>query len=68
MNFPLEQPLFQFFYWLVNTPGVGAAIVGLLVGGAILIFALTLRWIFSAKVAEQEALPYPPHRLRQKPK
>jgi hypothetical protein len=61
MNFPLEQPLFQFFYWLVNTPGVGAAVVGLLVGTAVLTFALTLRWIVSAKDAQQESYPYPPH-------
>ncbi|MBI5824445.1 MAG: hypothetical protein HZB18_10495 [Chloroflexi bacterium] len=60
MNFPLEQPIFQFFYWLVNTPGVGAGVVGLLVGAAITTFALTLRWIASAKDVEQEAYPYPP--------
>jgi len=60
MNFPLEQPLFQFFYWLVNTPGVGAAVVGLLVGAAVTTFALTLRWIASAKDAGQESYPYPP--------
>ncbi|MDD2923125.1 MAG: hypothetical protein PHQ36_12640 [Anaerolineales bacterium] len=60
MNFPLELPIFQFFYWLVNTPGVGAAVVGLLVAGAVTAFALTLRWIVSAKNTEQEAHPYPP--------
>ena len=60
MNFPLEQHLFQFFYWLVNTPGVGAAVVGLLVGTVVIAFALTLRWIASAKSAEQESYPYPP--------
>ncbi|MBK8784723.1 MAG: hypothetical protein IPO22_23670 [Anaerolineales bacterium] len=60
MNFPLEQPLFQFFYWLVNTPGVGAAVVGLLVGAAVTTFALTLRWIASAKDDGQESYPYPP--------
>ena len=60
MNFPLEQPLFQFFYWLVNTPGVGAAVVGLLVGAAVTTFALTLRWIASAKDSAQESYPYPP--------
>ncbi len=60
MNFPLEQPLFQFFYWLVNTPGVGAAVVGLLVGAAVTTFALTLRWIASAKDVTQESYPYPP--------
>jgi len=60
MNFPLEQPLFQFFYWLVNTAGVGSAVVGLLVGTAVTTFALTLRWIASAKDTEQESFPYPP--------
>ncbi len=60
MNFPLEQPLFQFFYWLVNTAGVGAAVVGLLVGAAVTTFALTLRWIASAKDSSQESYPYPP--------
>jgi hypothetical protein len=60
MNFPLEQPLFQFFYWLVDTPGVGAGIVALLIGCAILVFSITLRWIFSAKSAEEETHPYPP--------
>lgn len=60
MNFPLEQPLFQFFYWVVNTPGVGAGVVGLLVLAALTSFGLTLRWIFSAKQVEEEALPYLP--------
>lgn len=60
MNFPLEQPLFQFFYWLVNTAGVGAAVVGLLVGAVVTTFALTLRWIASAKSVEQQSYPYPP--------
>ncbi len=60
MNFPLEQPLFQFFYWLVNTAGVGSAVVGLLVGIAVTTFALTLRWIASAKDVGQESYPYPP--------
>lgn len=61
MNFPLDQPLFQFFYWLVNTPGVGAGVVGLLVVSAVASFGWTLRWIASAKSAEQESHPFPPH-------
>jgi hypothetical protein len=60
MNFPMDEPLFQFFYWLVNTPGVGSAVVGLLVGGAVTTFALTLRWIAFGKNESEEALPYPP--------
>ena len=60
MNFPMDQPLFQFFYWLVNTPGIGSAVIGLLVGAAVTIFVLTLRWITSAKSESEEALPFPP--------
>jgi len=48
MNFP-DEPLFRFFYWLVNTPGVGSAVVALLVGAAVTVFVLTLRWIASAR-------------------
>jgi len=60
MNFPIDQPLFQFFYWLINTPGVGSAIVGLIVGAAVASFAWTLRWIASAKNTAEEAHPFPP--------
>lgn len=60
MNFPLEQPIFQFLYWLVNTPGIGALVIILLAATALTSFALTLRWIASAKNAEQESYPYPP--------
>lgn len=60
MNFPMDEPLFQFFYWLVNTPGIGAVVIGLLVGAAVTVFILTLRWITSAKSEGGESLPYPP--------
>ena len=30
MNFPMDYPIFQFFYWLVNTPGLGGIVVGFL--------------------------------------
>jgi len=60
MNFPMDKPLFQFFYWLVNTPGIGSVVIGLLVGAAVTIFFLTLRWIASAKNEGEEALPFPP--------
>ncbi len=45
MNFPLESPLFQRLYWLINTPGVGAVMIGLIVGTALLSFFLALRSI-----------------------
>ncbi|MBI5943650.1 MAG: hypothetical protein HY864_04720 [Chloroflexi bacterium] len=60
MNFPMEKPLFQFFYWLVNTPGLGSVAIALLVGAAVTIFFLTLRWIVSAKNEGEEGLPFPP--------
>lgn len=60
MNFPLEQPLFQFFYWLVNTPGVGSGIIGLVVGTAVVLFAATLRWIHAAKDLGAESFLTPP--------
>lgn len=60
MNFPLEQPLFQFFYWLVNTPGMGAIIIGLVIGSAILLFVTTLRWIWAARGIGNDTFLTPP--------
>jgi hypothetical protein len=60
MNFPLEYPLFSFFYWLVNTAGAGGVLVGILGGGSLLAYFLTLRWIsHGAKVEEHEVYAYP---------
>lgn len=60
MNFPLQYPIFQFFYWLVNTPGVGGAIV-VLIGGACTAGAFfILRWIsVAAKSNEREMYFFP---------
>ena len=44
MSFP-ENPLFTFFYWLINTPGVGGIAVGVLALGIAVTVGLTLRWI-----------------------
>jgi len=60
MNFPMHLPLYQFFHWLVNTPGVGSAFVALAGIGSITTYALTLRWIASARNEGEESLPYPP--------
>lgn len=60
MNFPLEQTLFQFFYWLVNTPGIGSGIVALVVGTAVILFAATLHWIRAAKDLGAESFQTPP--------
>lgn len=48
MNFPFESPLFQLVYWLINTPGVGAVMIGLIVGAALVSFSLSLRKISAA--------------------
>jgi hypothetical protein len=60
MNFPMQYPIFQFFYWLVNTPGVGGIIVMLIgaicTGGAFFL----LRWIAqAAKVGGNETYSFP---------
>ena len=60
MNFPMTQPLFQFFYWLVDTPGLGGVVLLLLTSGAILTAILTLRWICDgSKAKESETYSYP---------
>ena len=60
MNFPLEYPVFRFFYWLINTAGVGGITAMLLGVGSISASLLTLRWIQrGADVDEIETYAYP---------
>ncbi len=62
MNFPMQYPLFQFFYWLVNTAGLGGAAVAIVGGGSLLAYFITLRWIAqsgSADDADVYAYPTP---------
>ena len=60
MNFPMEYPIFQFFYWLVNTTGLGGIVVALVGGGSVLAYALTLRWITrGGEAQETETYAYP---------
>ena len=60
MNFPMNEPFFQFIYWLLNTPGLGGVAVGSIVLIIVLIVALTLRWIArGADTAEQITYSYP---------
>jgi len=62
MNFPMDLPLFRFLYWLVNTAGVGSAVVGLIATVVITGYGLTLRWIAAgAKADERATYPYPAH-------
>jgi len=49
MNFPLDNPVYQFFYLLVNTPGVGSFFAAVAGGGSLLYYFLTLRRIRASK-------------------
>lgn len=53
MNFPMEHPLFQFLYWLINTAGVGGITVLLVGAGSLTAYFLTLRWITRAAEADE---------------
>lgn len=60
MTFPMEYPIFQFFYWLVNTPGLGGVAVVLLGAGSLLAYGLLLLWIRrGAKADEADIYTYP---------
>lgn len=60
MNFPMEYPIFQFFFWLVNTAGVGG-VFSILVGvGSLTAYSLTLRWIIQENsTIRQDTFTYP---------
>jgi hypothetical protein len=59
MNFPMEYPFFRFFYWLVNTPGIGSLIVALAGISSIAAYAFTLHSIHAAKDEPSETYTYP---------
>lgn len=60
MNFPMDNPIFQFFYWLVNTPGLGGIVVGMIVTFSIGIYVGALYWIArGAQAEESETYAYP---------
>ncbi len=67
MNFPLDNPLFHFFYWLINTAGVGGIIVLLVGGGSLTAYLLTLRWIArGAQADEEEVYAFPTSTLLER--
>jgi hypothetical protein len=57
MNFPQDNPIFQFLYWLVNTPGLGGVAVVAIVATALGSFAAGLRWVVRGGQAD-EAITY----------
>ena len=59
MNFPMEYPVFQFFYWLVNTAGLGGIFVLIAGAGSLLSYAFVLRWIMQKDQDEYELYSYP---------
>lgn len=60
MNFPLDNPIFQFFYWLVNTAGMGGLTVGLIVVVAVGAYGGALYWIArGAQAGEAETYAHP---------
>ena len=66
MNFPMQYPVFQFFHWLVNTPGVGSAFVGLAGIASLTGYFLTLRGIRAKKDAGGETYSFPTPALHHK--
>lgn len=66
MNFPLEGPIFQFLYWLVNTPGLGGLFVGLIVLISLSAYSSALRWIAQgAQANDPETYAYPTPALHE---
>ncbi len=66
MNFPMEYPIFQFFYWLVNTPSIGGFVVGILATSILLGYGSVLRWIAQgAESKESETYLYPTSGLHE---
>ncbi len=60
MNFPIENPIFQFFYRLVDTPGIGGIVVGLIIVSSLLIYAGAIAFIArGADADEVETYAYP---------
>jgi hypothetical protein len=66
MNFPLQDPIFQFLYWLVNTPGLGGLVVGLIVFISLGAYSSALRWIAQgAQANDSETYAYPTPALHE---
>lgn len=65
MNFP-ENPLFEFLFWLINTPGIGGITVGLLALGIVTAVSTTLRWIMlGGQIDERVVYAYPTPALHE---
>ncbi len=59
MNFP-DTAFFQFFHWVVNTPGLGSVGVAIVATTAISFAGSALLWIVrGGKADEREVYTYP---------
>jgi hypothetical protein len=59
VGFP-DTPVFQFFHWLVNTPGLGGLVVGFIVIVSVGAVGSALSWIVAgAQVDELETYAHP---------
>lgn len=59
MNFP-DSPIFKIFYWIVNTPGMGGLMVGLIVIVSVSAAGSALRGITQGAYADEvETYAYP---------
>ncbi|NOZ72272.1 MAG: hypothetical protein GXP38_10220 [Chloroflexi bacterium] len=66
MNFPLDNPFYQFIYQLLNTAGIGGLIVAAEAFFIIIAVALSLRSIvLGARADELETYAYPTPALHQ---
>jgi hypothetical protein len=66
MRFPLDSPILQFFYWLVNTPGLGGLSVGLIVVLWAIAAGSAMRWIARGALADEpETYAYPTPALHE---
>ena len=68
MNFPMQEPFFQFIYWLINTAGVGGIAVGILALTIFVSVFLMLRWITAkSQTSEADRYAYPTPALHHEP-
>ncbi|MBW8011890.1 MAG: hypothetical protein FVQ83_11735 [Chloroflexi bacterium] len=59
LDYP-DNPLIEFLYWLINTPGLGGIMASVVGGGILLAVGATLRWISKGGQAlEPEEFAYP---------
>ena len=66
MNFPLDNPVVAFLYWLANTPGLGGIALVAIAGGCVVAFAGALRWITRGGHGEEAPeYPYPTSALHK---